>query len=120
MEILKLLAGRKFTIFYIRGSKADVPEILDGLGDGDKDKPKAYERIDRCAEHGPPRNIEQCRKIESVKGLWELKAGRIRIPFFYRSERGQVLLTHVFMKTKNDQSEYLYAATVRNKAEGVN
>lgn len=105
------------TICFIRSeSKSDVDAFLKVLDEGERKKTVAL--IQRVADHGPPRNEQICRSIQSVKGLYELKPGRVRIPFFYQN--GRIILTHAFFKKgqSTPQREIDRAVRLRNEIGG--
>lgn len=113
-----LVRGPAFTIFVARGTKSEVDEVLTRMNNTDPDKRRAEALLVYVAEHGPPINLEKCRPVKSFAELFEFKAGRVRIPFFYRrGHRGQIVLTHVFFKRKNARAEYRYAQSIRAQIE---
>lgn len=65
------------------------------LGQPIRDRAKIVSRIMRMAELGPHSNTERYNDLGD--GIFELKVGQHRIPFFYGS-RGVIVLTHGFFK----------------------
>ena len=116
-EVSELLSGARFRLFFIRDVETNVARVLTDLRN-DKDAKRAFALIQHVADNGPPTNEQLCRSIATFRGLFELKAGRIRIPFYYRPNL-QIVLTHVFFKGKRDQAEYRYADQLRRQAEGA-
>ena len=115
MELVRLRHGKKFIIDYIIGTKADVIAVVKERMD-EADKKQFLQLVQLVADSGPPTNEQKCRKVQSQNGLFELKPGSWRIPFFYHGP-GQIVLTHMFPKegSKAQTTEFEYAAKVRDE-----
>ena len=106
--------GEAFRIEAIRTDAAtDVRQVVGGSDPATGQKARAL--LKRAGESGPPRhNITQCRSLGD--GLFELKAGQLRIVFFYDGP-GRIVCTHAFAKKRQrtprreiDRAERLRAA----------
>ena len=56
---------------------------------------KALRLLVRVAEDGPPRNVQQNRKLD--RDIWELKSDQTRLLYFTEGRR-VIILTHGFLK----------------------
>ena len=115
MEVITLYEGEIHEICFVRGTRADVDIELSNLPDAEQKK--AFALLVHVGDNGPPRNEQKCRRLKSEAGLFELKAGRLRMPFFYRFR--SIVLTHLFIKPgeKIQQREVEYAARIRAEVE---
>ena len=87
--------GEAFRIEAIRADAAtDVRRVVRTSDPTTGQKARAL--LKRTGDSGPPKhNTTQCRSLED--GLFELKAGQLRIVFFYDGP-GRVVCTHAFAK----------------------
>ncbi|MEA3403749.1 MAG: type II toxin-antitoxin system RelE/ParE family toxin [Armatimonadota bacterium] len=74
-----------------------VQQYLQGLSE--TEHKKVVSRIMTMAEIGPHRNRERYGSLGD--GVYELKVGQHRIPFFYGGQ-GIIVLTHGFFKTHDE------------------
>ncbi len=111
-EIELIFTGTMFALHCILKTKADVMPQLDELRKSNEgDYKKIIALISYVATEGPPRNEQKCRS-SSFTGLFELKAGSYRIPFFYHPDIPHtIILTHLFKKCppKEQSRELKYA-----------
>lgn len=96
-----LYAGVKFSVYQIVGTKADVLTVLGTLEQSNPtEHEKAVALLTILAQMGPPFNPQKSRKT-SVDGLFELKPGSYRIPYFYHPNMTSVIvLTHMFKNVR--------------------
>ncbi len=115
-QVIDYYPGAKYVIRCVRGTKADVDTEIETLSESEQKKAIALIRY--VGDNGPPMNEQKCRRIKTQTGIFELKADRVRMPFFYQASR-QIVLTHLFVKPgdKEQQSEVKYAAGVRDEIE---
>lgn len=78
---------------------------------------QAARLLEHSAENGPPRNIEQSRKLKGkgAKGLFEFKAGAVRIIYFF--DRKRLICTHGFMKIDDPSREIAKGKEIKIKYE---
>ena len=102
MPLKSIRQGASFEICCWKEVGGDCPleEFFEELKDsGHPDLDQMLRLIKRSADFGPPRNIEMSRALEgrNAEGLWEFKAGAIRVIWFY--ERNKIIIcTHSFLK----------------------
>src|SRR5437879_2967071 len=95
MGLNQLWRGAKFQVCCTSsGSFEDFFNYLER--EDAKEAAKVSALIAHCAENGPPRNIEKCRNVGD--GMWELKTTRIRVTFFYHSNR--IVIVHAFFNLR--------------------
>ena len=80
------------TIYGMPGVTAFIEAVADS---DDADAIDAmFEYVGKC---GPPRIKTKCRPLGG--GVFELKPGAVRLPFFYgEGRRATIIITHGFMK----------------------
>lgn len=93
-----------FVIYgWVNGGKCLIEEFLVDLKSlSPNDWKRIVSMIARTAEHGPPRDEEQCRALEGdrAEGLFEFKTrGGVRVFWFYDQDR-IIICTHGFIKKK--------------------
>ncbi|HAE38446.1 MAG TPA: hypothetical protein DCG57_07390 [Candidatus Riflebacteria bacterium] len=121
MPIKSIQRGSSFEICCWKeaGGECPLEDFFKELKDtGHQDLDQMLRLIHRSAELGPPRNIEMSRALEgkNAEGLWEFKAGAIRIMWFY--ERNKIIIcTHSFLKKgrKTPAPEIERAQNTRSK-----
>ena len=102
MPIKSIQRGASFEICCWKevGGECPLEDFFKELKDtGHPDLDQMLRLIKRSADLGPPRNIEMSRALEgrNAEGLWEFKAGAIRVLWFY--ERNKIIIcTHSFLK----------------------
>ncbi|MCD4785380.1 MAG: type II toxin-antitoxin system RelE/ParE family toxin [Candidatus Eremiobacteraeota bacterium] len=104
--------GEKFKIcWFDAGQSCDFMPKYMGLEEADKKKVNAL--IKRTCDHGVGHNKQKWRELET--GLFEMKSGQIRMPFFYHKElKGLIVVTHMFVKKrKRCPPEELERACIR-------
>ncbi len=92
--------GAVFAIAFARENSGAYPagEFFDELGLIDQAKLMALFQI--AGDHGKFHNPEKFGDLGN--GLYEFKSFQIRMPFAYaRNQRGEILITHGFVKKKN-------------------
>ena len=92
--------GARFAIAFAREKNGACPacEFFDGLSLLEKAKLMALFRI--AADHGAFHNDQKFGDLGD--GLYEFKSFQIRMPFAYaKNERGQILITHGFIKKRD-------------------
>jgi|ERR1043165_6920193 phage-related protein len=86
---------------WVNGGKCLIEDFLVDLKSlSPNDWKRIVSMIARTAEHGPPRDEEQCRALEGdrAEGLFEFKTrGGVRVLWFYDRER-IIICTHGFIK----------------------
>ena len=80
-----------------RGGACPVGEYLDQLSEHQRKKIDAL--VTRSAEHGPPKNREQCAPLTG-EDFFEFKAHQVRIFWRYAQDR-RIVLFHGFTKKSN-------------------
>lgn len=101
-ETEEVVRGARFVIYAVKDS-ADAQSHLAQFMDRrmqDPDRRKLAAQILDVAEHGPPRNRERSNDLGD--GLFELKAGPFRAPFFFdgkEGDLGRIVVTHAFRKS---------------------
>lgn len=121
MPLKSIRQGASFEICCWKevGGDCQLEEFFEELKDsGHPDLDQMLRLIKRSADFGPPRNIEMSRALEgrNAEGLWEFKAGAIRVIWFY--ERNKIIIcTHSFLKKgrKTPASEIEAAQNTRSK-----
>jgi mRNA-degrading endonuclease RelE of RelBE toxin-antitoxin system len=121
MRLKSIRRGASFEICCWKEDKGECPfeDFFKELKEnGHPDLGQMLRLIKRSAELGPPRNIEMSRALEgrNAEGLWEFKAGAIRVIWFY--ERNKIIVcTHGFLKKgrKTPASEIKLAQKTRSK-----
>ena len=72
--------------------------------------------LEHCVCHGIPRNLQKARKLEGYDGLFEFKAGCLRI-FWFWDKGKMVICTHgIVKKSQKTPSGALETAEKRMKA----
>ena len=96
MDPRRLYAGAKFVVlaYSPTDGMGQVVTHLNGLDQRDRKRVAAL--LERAAEHGPPKNQEQCRKVAG-EGFWEFKARAQRIFWCYAPGQ-RIVLLHGFTK----------------------
>ena len=120
MPLKSIRQGASFEICCWKevGGDCQLEEFFEELKDsGHPDLDQMLRLIKRSADFGPPRNIEMSRALEgrNAEGLWEFKAGAIRVIWFY--ERNKIIIcTHSFLKKgrKTPASEIETAQNIRS------
>jgi hypothetical protein len=95
LKLVTFLRGAEFTIRIL--SETEETELMRFIDETlpEADRKQVYARLERAAEVGPPRNVEQCRELDD--GIFEFKTKNVRIFWFY--DRGRIiLLSHARMK----------------------
>jgi len=94
-----LIRGSKLKICWLElGQNCDYEPFFDTLTS--REKKKILCTLKRIANSGIYLSKEKCKKIEN--GIFEIKAGQIRMPFFYHKEyRKHIVITHVFKKKQD-------------------
>ena len=121
MPLKSIQQGSSFEIFCWSelGGECPLEDYFKTLKDsGHTDLDQMLRLIKRSADLGPPRNIEMSRALEgkNAEGLWEFKAGAIRVIWFY--ERNRIIIcTHSFLKKgrKTPLSEIELAQKTRSR-----
>jgi len=92
-------SGKQFEICWIdMGQSCDFFPVYVSLLNSDKKKVDAY--LFRTANHGITFNPTKWKKEE--KGIFAMKLGQIRIPYFYHSiYRKLIVISHMFIKKKD-------------------
>jgi len=88
--------GRGYALFSISCGQAEDFDIA--YGDlQEKDRKKVAALLEITADYGPGTNVQKWKPLE--KGLFEMKSGQIRMPFFYHGTlRNTIVITHIFFK----------------------
>ena len=84
--VLRMFAvGRAYRVYaFERDDECPLFDFLEQLGREDKaERGKILARIRRVAEHGAPRNVEQCRFISALDGFELKTTGGVRVFAFY-------------------------------------
>lgn len=121
MPIKSVQRGSSFEVCCWKEDNGECPleDFFKELNEnGHSDLYQMLRLIKRSAELGPPRNIEMSHALEgrNAEGLWEFKAGAIRVIWFY--ERNKIIIcTHSFLKKsrKTPVSEIETAQKTRRK-----
>lgn len=97
MKLLKLHEGQ-YTVHAVcdeRG-EAQLLEFLEGLGANyNSNRNGMLNLLERCAEHGPPRNADLKHRLDD--GIYELIKGQLRVVFF--TDAGKLIIcSHGFLK----------------------
>ena len=96
-----LFPGAKFQLFEIVvDGRHLVQEFVDGLSESEQKKLVALLR--RTADHGPPNNTEQFKKL--ADDLFEFKSFQVRIFCAFRG-KSILVLTHGIKKKKDKHSK---------------
>lgn len=121
MPLKSIRQGASFEICCWKevGGDCQLEEFFEKLKDsGHPDLDQMLRLIKRSADFGPPRNIEMSRALEgrNAEGLWEFKAGAIRVIWFYEQNK-IIICTHSFLKKgrKTPASEIETAQNTRSK-----
>lgn len=121
MPLKSIRQGASFEICCWKEVGGDCPleEFFEELkSSGHPDLDQMLRLIKRSADFGPPRNIEMSRALEgrNAEGLWEFKAGAIRVIWFYEQNK-IIICTHGFLKKgrKTPASEIETAQNTRSK-----
>lgn len=91
-------SGRRFSLYAIvENRKCHVKKFIAGLAE--KNQKKILSLLQRTIEHGPPRNEEKFKKLETREAvaLFEFKAGQVRMLCTFDG-RALIVLTHGFIK----------------------
>lgn len=97
MKLLKLHEGQ-YTVHAVcdeRG-EAQLVDFLEGLGANySSNRNGMLNLLERCAEHGPPRNADLKHRLDD--GIYELIKGQLRVIFF--TDAGKLIIcSHGFLK----------------------
>jgi len=97
VKLLKLHEGQ-YTVHAVcdeRG-EAQLLEFLEGLGTNyNSNRNGMLNLLERCAEHGPPRNADLKHRLDD--GIYELIKGQLRVVFF--TDAGKLIIcSHGFLK----------------------
>lgn len=98
--------GARFTIYALEeqpaagGTSQPKCPLLEFLAEAEQKWPdewaKLAKRMERAADHGPPRNEEQCKQLAG--DIYEFKTrGGLRVLWFYEAGR-MIICTHGFRK----------------------
>lgn len=98
MPLEEYQRGQRYTVYaYVRrNGSCPVSDYLARLTERQRRKTDAL--IQRSAEHGPPRNREQCAPLRG-ESFFEFKAHQVRI--FWRYAGRRIVLFHGFTKKSN-------------------
>lgn len=98
MPLEEYQRGQRYTVYaYVRrNGSCPVSDYLARLTQRQRRKTDAL--IQRSAEHGPPRNGEQCAPLRG-ESFFEFKAYQVRI--FWRYAGRRIVLFHGFTKKSN-------------------
>lgn len=100
--VKEMRKGVKYSLWAMGDGRSF--ETLDFLVKLKKDDQRCFDKINalfaRCVDHGPPRNIEKCRKFKNSEEIFELKTGDgVRILWFW--DAGNLMIcTHGFIKKR--------------------
>lgn len=121
MPLKSIRQGASFEICCWKevGGDCQLEEFFEELKDsGHPDLDQMLRLIKRSADFGPPRNIEMSRALEgrNAEGLWEFKAGAIRVIWFYEQNK-IIICTNSFLKKgrKTPASEIETAQNTRSR-----
>lgn len=122
MMELRVVHRRSWTVCALgdgRGGAELLDFLEDRITDFEKDTVKLLGLLELVADEGPlalPKGVSK--PVQGHDGLYEFKAGRLRVAWFYDSRHQRfVCCTHGFLKTsKTDQDrEFMKAAQARKK-----
>ncbi len=101
------------------GDKSPVSDYLTRAAtDHANDFAKLLALLDRSTAHGLPANKQKVRQLKGYKGLWEFKAGCLRV-FFCRDRDRLVICTHgIVKKAQQTPKKDLKTAFTRMAAYG--
>lgn len=97
MKLLKLHEGQ-YTIHAVCDGRGEAPllRFLENLGANYRsNRDGMLNLLERCAEHGPPRNADLKHQLD--EGIYELIKGQLRVVFF--TDAGKLIIcSHGFLK----------------------
>lgn len=97
MKLIKLHEGQ-YTVHAVcdRQGEAELLQFLEGLGANYRSsRDGMLNLLERCAEHGPPRNADLKHHLDD--GIFELIKGQLRVLFF--TDAGKLIIcSHGFLK----------------------
>ena len=97
IQLLELCTGNRFTIYGldINGACATQQFLEQAEQQNEDEADSMLALLDWTAKSGPPRNQEKCRPVDN--GIYEFKAKRLRICWFY--DEGHIIIcSHGFYK----------------------
>jgi len=111
----ELTAGDAFRIYAV-SSPTDDP-CHDFLTTVQLEQPnehaKLMARLQRSADHGPPRNEEQCKQLDGKRPeetVYEFKTHKLRLFWFYDENRLILCANGIVKGTKKEQNQAIAVA----------
>jgi phage-related protein len=120
MKLRLLLEGR-YRILAVCSRRGDC-QLLDFLNELDSNfqdqADRMLFRLEETARRGPSTNPDICRKIGQE--IWEFRAGRIRVLWFYGENLEVIICSHGFLKRtpKTPRNEKQKAVATRRQYFG--
>ncbi|MCD4786137.1 MAG: type II toxin-antitoxin system RelE/ParE family toxin [Candidatus Eremiobacteraeota bacterium] len=95
-----LIRGSVLRICWLElNQKYDYEPFFDSLTN--REQKKVLYMLNRITNFGVNWSQEKCKKIDDR--IFEIKAGQIRIPFFYHKKyRNYIVITHMFRKKQDE------------------
>lgn len=122
--LLKRVTGGVWQVLAVCRTRGDCP-LLEDLAELEADladdRARMLRLLERVAHHGPPRNLEKSKSLGD--DLFEFRAGRLRVFWFYGEPRKVVVCSHVLLKStqktprrelqRADRAKQIYLAAVK-------
>ena len=102
---LKIVSVGRYEVLAVCKNRGDCPlmEFIDSLDKSMEDYgDKLLYLMDSMAHKGKPENPDVCHLIVQQEHIWQIRAGKLRAPFFM-DEPGKFIFTHGFIK-KNQKT----------------
>jgi len=113
--LAEITCGAKFRCYAIK-SETQAP-CHDFLTTAESEMPselaKLLARIQRAADHGPPRNEEQCRQLNGrtpEETVYEFKTHKLRLLWFYDQDRVLLCTNGLVKGTRKEQDQAIAVA----------
>jgi hypothetical protein len=115
LYLSEITIGDAFRIYAV-SSKTDDP-CYDFLTAAQLEQPnehaKLMARLQRSADHGPPRNEEQCKQLDGKRPeetVYEFKTHKLRLFWFYDEKRLILCANGIVKGTKKEQNQAIAVA----------
>lgn len=108
----EITRGDAFTIYAVKSDTATpCHDFLNtAFDENPNEHAKLMARLAHAAEHGPPRNKEQCRQLHGETGLYEFKTHKFRLFWFYDENRLIICSNGMAKSTAKEQKQAIATA----------
>lgn len=115
MFLSEIIHGRSYSIYALSSDTAEpCHELLEStLHQHANEHAKLLARLQRTADHGPPRNKEQCRQLNGDRAeetVYEFKTKKLRLFWFYDENRLILCANGIVKGTVKEQNQAIATA----------